>query len=452
MEADSQDQRKELPHVPDEILTTIFFHLPRNTELVSFTLASRRFRCLIEEFLYHTLEVRITARRERFDENEWSKLEYVYKLIDHLSRNRKFGLYTRDLSLLTEDVSPALFCKLGKKLFQYLPKLQKLNLSPVHAETIIPQTLPLHSLWLGFDPCEDRFLFESVAQHFWRPSLRTLQLRNMFFTPELLQDVKRLFPLYPIRVKSNIEDIHMIGCFDESVGLCRGLSDATFVQRLLVNVKNLRRFVFTNIRAGGATFEGDEAMHIGPGVPSDVAVGLDSFAETLEELVICVQKVRDKAIPTEFDLSERLSRKFTKLQSLAVPGYLASDDLSRATPILCGEALEEIQLQFTVHIADTPDLDIRHYETMPEMMTMKQISTAKNCGILPRLKRVIWWHKPVSKYGVNAHRCNGSPETQYMSILQSIRTQLELDGVAFEWISTRWLSDTPFGKRLYQPL
>lgn len=96
MASSSKPRAIALSYLPDEVLVEIFSYLPRDSRLTSFNLVSRRFKNLIEEFLYHTLDVYIRCSREESeafasDPHPPYDLVRVSKLIDLLSKDYELG-------------------------------------------------------------------------------------------------------------------------------------------------------------------------------------------------------------------------------------------------------------------------------------------------------------------------------------------------------------------------
>ena len=84
-----------LPYLPDEVLIEIFSRLPRDGRLISTTLACRRFQILTQEFLYHTIDMKIGCTNdeiEALDLSRWPHdLKRVSGLVDHFAANPELG-------------------------------------------------------------------------------------------------------------------------------------------------------------------------------------------------------------------------------------------------------------------------------------------------------------------------------------------------------------------------
>jgi len=85
-----------LPYFPDEIIVDIFSHLPRDGRLASIALVSRRFRNLVEEFLYHTVNLNLPCSDEErtpFSRGEPPPYhsQRLYKFMESLSANSELG-------------------------------------------------------------------------------------------------------------------------------------------------------------------------------------------------------------------------------------------------------------------------------------------------------------------------------------------------------------------------
>ena len=367
---------------------------------------------------------------------------------DEANATVAYSFHTRSLSL---SKYACILYEHGdhSRLLRCLPNLQHLSLSPPPVYDRTQRDLPLQSLRLGLghiqhsSPEQQHQTLQIIAHNFWLPSLRKIQLQALLsdFTETI--DPHPYFPLPPTRELSCVEDIRISQCIDRSFG-----TDQRMVQRLLGNTRSLKRFVFDNSWQPGAIVIGDREVDITERVAYDIKDGLEYHTSTLEEIVISAD---DGGFGSSFALRQHLNfngKEFTEVRRLALLEVMFLVDFPYdGKKAFLSDKLEEIQVQFTVKVGDFRGDDREDQDLDERVWKMEWLLSLKG-NELPNLKRVIWWYQPFQSHEGKVRAGAGGPLFGSLPTLQKLQGMFEQVGVKFEWISTRLLSETPFGMRL----
>ena len=110
--------------------------------------------------------------------------------------------------------------------------------------------------------------------------------------------------------------------------------------------------------------------------------------------------------------------------------------------------LEELQLGKTPWTLSMPEVDnslANQAVTERDTTLFKDFAKRKETYV-PGLKRLIWWLQCPSEQHPTDTRYSLDASTVGMSVLETFKNV----DVKFEWISTPFFKDTPFGQRLYE--
>ena len=356
-----------------------------------------------------------------------------------------FRLLTKSL-LINPITAVVPFQDHGKvnELMTKLPKLQHICLAPPSRSIIIPDDLQLRSMDLNFDGLTEVYVLytnnnlrkfvddvvEYISSSVRRPSLRTLQLRHMWCLKDLsiVPVVEKYFPLSATST-SHIEDIRFVDW--------HGGTFAEILPNLLRNISALKRFVYTNNKVDtGFT---DEAIF-----ETRIHQGVEIHKDTLEEIVFSTV---DCDQGRKFLSDTRIG--FTNLKRLAVADCVICGDQKPDFTLSFLGTLEEIQIQFHQNIGDFRGY-YREDETLIKRVGLVKQLVEMKMNRMPRLKHVVWWYQPFSRHAPAQFTALRGDERLFGSraALQDLRERFRRIGVRFEWISTEYFADTPFGRNL----
>jgi hypothetical protein len=412
--------------LPTEILNTIVSFLPRDTHLVQIALVSKQFKDSAERFLYRSIYLCLDCDR---DDDTCILDRCFFRLVETLTRNSNRRRFVVALHLQVLLINLSVFSH-HDQLLTLLPSLKELTVHPPPPHLSLQGSKRLETLCFIFCfyaaqydedmPEQDRVdPLEIVARHFWIPTLRFLQLDDMY-----LHRVRRghLFPEARYRT-SSITDLRLWSCRKDNLDI---LPD------ILLSVKRLERLIVETEWSSWNHFPAESIT------PDWFARTLQPHQSTLVDLVIAGRN--DRRVLRKLLIGSLAG--YINLKRLGIP----ESSLVQSTDVTIHErlppSLEVQQLQFSEQSTWDVDSEVAlqfEYERMEHLAEHK-------LACLPALTRVIWWYEPyfVSDGAhLNTRGEPGERWNQLASKFNEVGVKFEFSGgVCFDWTilgkDTQW--------------
>lgn len=416
-----------ITNLPTEVLGAIVSFLPRNPHLVQVALVSKRFKDVVEPFLYRSISLNVIPldKEEGYQRRRPDDLDRFYWLVETLTQTPHLCRFVVALCLSviygrwSQDFND------HHQLITLLPSLKELTLSPPPPRLILPTSnrlqilrFDLHDYFqqYGGDNPELHLVdpLELVAQQFWIPTLRSLRFRTI-----KLHRGRRghLFPRERYRT-SPITDLGILRCNDEDLDL---LTD------ILLSVGCLKRFTLEIYAPPWA-----ERL-ITDGISPDwPAQALQPHQSTLVDLVIARS---DPAAFLRAPLFGSLA-SYINLKRLDIPETFLVQRNGFTFHEWLPPSLEILQLQFPLQ--HNEDLD----EELPLRFERLEHLAENKLACLPALTRVIWWNHYY-------HHRDGSylnDDQQLIDRMDRLVGKFKEVGVKLELRSTSSFAGMPLGK------
>ena len=456
-------KKRQLPNLPNELLTQILSNVHGQSHLAKIALVSKQFEALVEHLLYRHISLDI-----QYSTEECSNISFVNKfsyskipsylpfnrLIDRLSVRQDLARHVNRLDLRVRRQLWFSYMPFAahSRLLKHLPELRALSLSPPPYELSIPASdWTIKSVKLDFSHVTDHYfkrpdgssvwvLLYIIAEHLRLAKLRKLQADTVSF--EYGFDVTRRLP----KGSSPVVDLRFLNSpVSEGDGVL-----APFLR----STKYLERFVVEFWSS--TTVAPWRSLYAGA-----FAIALSEHQETIEELAIATSGGLAKI--------DWLLGPFTQwsgLTRLAVPSYIILGNPPRTRKLheILPPLLEEFQIEHsTAHLKRTmPQMSFQEppiYEPgrwpgvydneidaarAEDVADMRSLAANKEIYV-PKLKLVIWWYQKPETRSADYF---DYPIDRTLAGLRLTSLAFEKVGVEFEWVTESLFKDTPFGKRL----
>lgn len=422
----------KLTDFPNEILKNVVANIPLNSDLARVTLVSHRFKNLTEPLLYRIVHL----DAEPLEECRLGfipTLKRTDQLIATLKARPELGRYTTAFSLRVTHF-PWYHSYPQISIIRRMPGLRKLSYdppaihgggTPTECKDLTAQRFDFSHVTNHYDEDGGRLWLELgvpleiVAKHLWGPSVRKVQAEKLFFTDKF--EHEQCLDQRRIRAGlSAVEDLRFLNCCPR----IHGDSVTAFLNAVI----HLRCFVFEIESPWEPLMVPNDPAH-----EVDLRPALLAHLSTIEELAI---STTDDALKNYQPVQSPGSFvQWTALKRLAVPYATVSHAmLHKVLP----PQLEELQLERLNCCEEKP--------AGPEDDLVLFRELAKNKEVcVPGLKRLIWWLQHPSAQDPNDHNLF------QLSVVEGLGLETFKNvGVRFEWISTPFFKDTPFGQRLYE--
>ena len=435
-----------LTDFPSEILHNIVSHISRNSDLANITLVSPFFKDLAEPALYHNVHLNAESL-EQCRVGFIPTLKWTDQLIANLKARPELGRHTTAFSLrVTHPLWYQSYPQIS--IISRMPRLRQLSYDPpaIHGGGLPNECKNLAALRLDFSHVTNHYIedggllwlehgipLDIIAKHLWGPSLRKLQVEKLFFTDQfehahLLGQRRLRFGL------SSVEDLRFLDC-------CPRV-DLNVFTAFLNSIKHLKCFAF-EINSPWEPLVGLNDRT--PGV--DVTLALQAHHKEIEELAI---SMTDHAFRYHDLVPSPISFvQWAALKRLAVPFYILRGVLRYAMMYeIFPPQLVELQLEgrpWTLYMSEVDYSWGNQAVTERDTMLFKDFAKRKEVCV-PGLKHLIWWLQHPSEQWPTDPTYSLHASAVEMSVLETFKNV----GVKFEWISTPFFKDTPFGQRLYE--